>query len=410
MVMGLIAVLACQREAVPALDSSATTPPPRTAGEAPGTTRTTTPSSLARAHHSIPPAEVTDPFAWSLALARVEEIRGSAGIITTPPELLHHEDRRRFLAVQMADSREEDFDLPHDQGELVAMILEGKMVELPQMSEDILLYEVGTDAREDPLAHFDRETGKDVPLLPSLEAYREEDERLASEHGAAARERRELLTRYYGDPGMRERLFREHEAVTTLASNFGGERYDLSVPEDRHRFQVRLLSVVRPEAREVALALARAYRERFSRHLPVTSLVRTERYQQRLARGNPNATHVEIPPHSTGMAFDVSYKFMAPDEQNFVMEQVAQMEREGRVEALRERRNHIHIYALSGGLPSESLVAGFLADVEAAHPGSAPGARVEKAKKTTRSSIRRASQKKKAARAAKARPRSRRAR
>jgi hypothetical protein len=79
------------------------------------------------------------------------------------------------------------------------------------------------------------------------------------------------------------------------------------------------------------------------------------------------------------MAFDISYKFMASDEQNFVMEHLARLEAEGRVEALRERRNHLHVYTFADGRPSDTAVAGFLDDVEAAHPTSAPGYRAKKA-------------------------------
>src|SRR6185503_3201529 len=43
---------------------------------------------------SLPP----DPFTWAAAVARVEEARGSADKLATPPELMHHDDRRRFLA------------------------------------------------------------------------------------------------------------------------------------------------------------------------------------------------------------------------------------------------------------------------------------------------------------------------
>jgi hypothetical protein len=175
------------------------------------------------------------------------------------------------------------------------------------------------------------------------------------------------MTSLYADPTRREELFREDAAITGLARDFGGVSYDLNDPADRARFQVRLLSFLRPAAREVMLELARAYHRQFGRLLPVTSLIRTQRYQQRLARVNPNASHVEIPPHATGEAFDVSYKFMAPDEQNFVMREVARMKDEGRVEALRERRGHVHVYAFAAARPpSEDLVAQFLDDVEAA--------------------------------------------
>ena len=106
------------------------------------------------------------------------------------------------------------------------------------------------------------------------------------------------------------------------------------------------------------LDLAREYHQRFGRLLPVTSLVRTERYQRRLGRVNANATRVEIPPHTTGCAFDISYRYMAADEQQFLLDRIAQLEDEGKVEALRERRNHIHVFVFQDGRrPPEELVA-----------------------------------------------------
>lgn len=348
---------------------------------------------------SSPLAPLTLPLsetaAWEEAVARVEEVRGSAGRIMVPPALQHYDDRRRFLALQMADSREEDYELPHDHAALAQMIERGELVELHPLAEDYVLYEVGTDAREDPLAHYDIASGQDVPLFASLEEYEKDDARLSEEAagpGAAAakaRARRELLAGFYQDPGQRDLLFREHAAVTRLAADFGGASYDLSDPVDRSRFQARLLSFIRPAARDVMLRVARAYHERFGRLLPVTSLVRTQRYQRRLARLNPNATHVDMPPHATGMAFDISYKFMAPDEQNFVMEEAARLEEEGRVEALRERRNHIHVYAFADGQrPPEGLVSEFLEIVEAAHPSSAPRPAVTQAPRRGRAPTR----------------------
>ena len=313
------------------------------------------------------PSAPPDPFSWAAAIARVEEVRGSAGRITTPVELHHYDDRRRFLAVQMADSREESYDLPHDVADLAQMIQRGQLVGLRALGDEYILYDVGTDAREDPLAHYDLETGKDIPLFPSMEAYEAEDARLTAADG----EKRELLAAYYRDPARAEMLFGEHRAVSELAANFNEMAYDLSNPDDRTRFQVLLLSFIRPEARDVLLQISRAYHQQFDRLLPVSSLVRTERYQRRLSRVNRNATRVDIPPHATGMAFDISYKFMAADEQNFLMEHVARLEAEGRVEALRENRNAIHVYTFAGGQrPSEPVVAGFLSDVEDAHPGS----------------------------------------
>lgn len=337
----------------------------------------TAPADPAPSAPTIQPRTPPDPYTWAAAVARVEERRGSADKLDTPPELMHHQDRRRFLAVQMADTREESYALPHDQAEVAEMVARGELVEVKALGEDHLLYDVGTALREDPLTHYDVASGKDVPLFPDMPSWLAEDERLAAlaqdggAEAAKARERLEFLASFYGNPEVRESLFREHAAVTALARDFGGIAYDLEDPADRTRFQVRLLSFIRPETREVMLEVAAAYHDRFGRLLPVTSLVRTQRYQRRLSRVNPNAALVDSAPHTTGMAFDISYKYLAHDEQNFVMATLAEMERQGRVEALRERRNHFHIYVFSGGeRPAEPLVASLLDDVEAANPAA----------------------------------------
>jgi len=318
------------------------------------------------------------PGTLEAAIAQVEEVRGSPGRVEIPDELKHYEDHRRFLAVQMADSQDRHYRLPDDEADLAELIRQGEVVEMPPLGDDYVLYDLGTDVTDDPLVHYDPESGKDIRLFPSLAEYQAEDQRLAAaaagsgRAAAKARAERELLESQYGDPERRDALLREYQAVTSLASDFGGASYDLRDPADRRRFQIRLLSFVRPQAREVLLEIAKDYHQRFGRPLPVTSMIRTQRYQRRLGRVNRNATPVEMPPHTTGMAFDVSYKFMAPDEQNFIMDEVARLKEGGRVEALRERRNHFHIYVLAGGPPPEALVASFFDEVEAAHPNSAP--------------------------------------
>src|SRR4029078_1984134 len=146
-----------------------------------------------------------------------------------------------------------------------------------------------------------------------------------------------------------------------------------------------LLSYIRPEARDVLLKVAEAYHQRFDRLLPVTSVVRTERYQRRLGGVNPNATRVEIAPHTTGEAFDVSYRYMASDEQNFGMALVAKLEDEQKVEALRENRGHIHIYAFAEGTrPPEAKVDAARSLVDAARAERAEESRAYKKARAAR--------------------------
>jgi hypothetical protein len=155
------------------------------------------------------------------------------------------------------------------------------------------------------------------------------------------------------------------------AADFNGRSYDLRTPAGRAQFKARLLSFIRPEAREVLLEIARHYHDQFGRPLPVTSLVRTERYQQKLGEVNANATQIATPPHTTGLAFDVYDRYMTAAEQNELMRFVARLEDEGRVEALRETRDHIHIFAFADGRrPAEALIARSLEAVRPALMGS----------------------------------------
>src|SRR6185503_3077615 len=87
--------------------------------------------------------------------------------VVVPAELQHYSDRRRFLAVQMADTRQEQLELPQDDGDLAAMLRAGTLVELAPLGEDYILYDIGTDAADDPMAAYDPDTHKDVPLFAS---------------------------------------------------------------------------------------------------------------------------------------------------------------------------------------------------------------------------------------------------
>jgi hypothetical protein len=73
---------------------------------------------------------------------------------------------------------------------------------------------------------------------------------------------------------------------------------------------------------------------------------------------NPNATLIETPPHSTGLAFDICYRYMTAEEQSYVMAELARLEDEGRIEVLRENRDHYHVFAfIDGARPDETLIS-----------------------------------------------------
>jgi hypothetical protein len=66
-----------------------------------------------------------------------------------------------------------------------------------------------------------------------------------------------------------------------------------------------------------------------------------------------------MPPHTTGLAFDVYYYFMTAEEQSHVMGEIARLKSRGRVEALRENRSHIHVFAFADGRPpDETFIMG----------------------------------------------------
>jgi hypothetical protein len=60
---------------------------------------------------------------------------------------------------------------------------------------------------------------------------------------------------------------------------------------------------------------------------------------------------------------------MTAAEQEAVMADIARLEDEGRVEALRENRNHIHVFVFADGQrPQESLIQASLRQVDAELP------------------------------------------
>ena len=123
------------------------------------------------------------------------------------------------------------------------------------------------------------------------------------------------------------------------------------------------------EAREHALKIleevASAYSRQFNRPLPISSMVRPEQYQHTLRRFNRYAVIIDTPPHSTGLAFDIDYRYMSAAEQNFVMNYLAQLKRDGRIEVLRERGANFHVFAFTDGVrPPDELIKASLVDVD----------------------------------------------
>ena len=260
---------------------------------------------------------------WTAAVEKVkadrgEPMGGGAGV-TTPPELKHYTERYWFLATQIADVAKHNLHSCQDYFDLAAMIQRGEMVSVPGVTETYVLYGIG-------------ERVDDEAFTPA-------------EHSVA-----------------------DHTALQALAKSLNGRSYNLDNPADREALKGNLLSSLRPAALKILEEVASAYQRQFARPLPVSSLVRPEQYQQSLRRVNRNAVLIETPPHSTGLAFDIDYRYMSGAEQTFVMAELARLKNQGRIEAIRERNANYHVFAfMDGTRPSDDLIASKLD--EAMPPG-----------------------------------------
>lgn len=340
------------------------------------------------------------PSPFTLAVGQVEADRGEPigreAQVTVPAELKHYSDRRRFLAVQAAEFHQQKYSLPLDYTDLIDLIRSRQLVELKTLDTDYILYGVGSETTDEPFAHYDAATGADVPLFATDEEYKNESGRLAGlikepqarlvemmreikstpkrdrahrkaltaqvietrKLMASLAERKQLLDSFYNTPAKRRMLAAEYQTIAEFAASFQDHLYDLNDPTERRALKTRLLCYLRPQAREVLLEIARAYNEKFNRPLPVTSLIRHAQYQKHLSETNPNAARNAAPPHTTGLAFDIYYHFMTAAEQDYLMSVIARLKDDGRVEALRENRDHIHVFAFTGGKrPDEKLIA-----------------------------------------------------
>jgi hypothetical protein len=263
---------------------------------------------------------------WNLAVEQVKAERDSSlgGALEIPPELKHYEERYWFLATQVAEVEKYKVHTVQDYLDLAGMIERHELVPLPAVTDSYILFGIGQRANEEPFEPFDddNQNTNAEPKVVRPEAY---------------------------------------QPLQNLAKNFNGRAYDLNDPSDRYALKVNMLSTIRPQALKIIEQVATAYHNQFARPLPVSSLVRPEQYQHSLRRVNRNAVTIDAPPHSTGLAFDIDYRYMSVAEQNFVMRELAQLKSEGRIEVIRERSANYHVFAfINGTRPSDELVTASL--------------------------------------------------
>ena len=289
--------------------------------------------------------------AWARAAEKVKEPRAETGGAETPAELKHYSERYWFLATQVAEIEKYNVHTCPDFLDLATMIQRGELVSVPFVTDSYILFGIGQRADDAEFSRF--EPDEKDKALPG-ESY---------------------------EPPDPQKLLRDYEALQALAKNFGGRAYDLNNPSDRQAFKINMLSSLRPEALRILEEVAAAYHRQFDRPLPVSSLIRPEQYQHALRRVNRNAVLIDSPPHSTGLAFDIDYRYMSGPEQTFVMTELAQLKKEGRIEVIRERNANYHVFAFINGIrPPDDLIAASLEKAGAPPPEEAHHAAPKAAK------------------------------
>ncbi|MGZ8844827.1 MAG: DUF5715 family protein [Pyrinomonadaceae bacterium] len=337
---------------------------------------------------------------WTEGVEKIKAVRDeseSKVAIEVPAELRHYEERRWFLATQVAEVHKHNVQSCQDYLELAAMIQRGEIVSVPAATEDYILFGVGAKADDGPFSRY--EGDQDIELYDEnqlREAYarldsnrdnlqkeiaalnsgsgknRDRAKQREAQKEIAARqqqlksieEKKASLDQSYGSVESRQRLFSGYQALQNLAKNFSGRSYDLTKATERQALKLSMLRSLRPAAFKVMKEIAADYHRAFDRPLPVSSLVRPEQYQHVLRRYNRAATTIETPPHSTGLAFDIDYRYMSPAEQNFVMTKLSRLKNESRIEVLRERNANYHVFVfIDGNRPSDDLITASLKEV-----------------------------------------------
>jgi hypothetical protein len=347
----------------------------------------------------------TNADAWAQAIERVKEDRvepaNGKAAAEVPPELRHYEDRHWFLATQVSEVKKHNIQTCQDFVDLAGMVERGQMVTVPAVTDTYVLFGVGAKADDGAFSRYENDQSIGLYNEAQLgDEYQRLDATRANLQSAIAKlngqlgalrkrdriQQRELqkqvtarqqelkstdeqkatLDQFYGQPDSRQRLFRDYESLQSLAKNFGGRTYDLDNPSDRQAMKLSLLRSLRPEAFKVLEEIAAGYHRTFDRPLPVSSLVRPEQYQHALNKVNRNAVLIDTPPHSTGLAFDIDYRYMSAAEQSLLMTELARMKDEGRIEVIRERNANYHVFAFIDGVrPSDELITASLDEATA---------------------------------------------
>lgn len=223
-----------------------------------------------------------------------------------PEELTGNTGRQKPMLEAM---QAQNFAVPMDFFDLAERNLNKELVELPSATENYVI-DVGAIVTDKVFTKFNFTDEEDIPALNSNSQKKVNVP--AADSGSQAK--------------MKE-----------LADGFN---LDLNKANDRKQMRLRLLRMVNPKAKPVLEEIAQRYRAKFDRPLLVTSLIRSIDYSVELNKVDASSFLVRrggaIPPHCSGMAFDFAVKNLTAEEQNFIAGILAEMDRNGKVDAVRE--------------------------------------------------------------------------
>lgn len=141
---------------------------------------------------------------------------------------------------------------------------------------------------------------------------------------------------------------------TAMVRRFTAAGYLVGVPSSTSTYYLHDIPApyrfARPWTLRFIRRLSSQFRARFGHKLRVTSLVRTARYQRRLAIRNPNAAEFEglsRSSHLTGATIDISKRFMSPAELQWMRRVLFHLREKGYVYAIEEFSQptfHVMVY------------------------------------------------------------------
>ncbi|MEP6902301.1 MAG: DUF5715 family protein [Actinomycetota bacterium] len=243
-----------------------------------------------------------------------------SGLIALPVELVGgNVTKQKAKLAQLINQK--GYKQPLDFADLAQLRLEGKFVgEMPMATESYVL-DIGGSATGDEFTSFSFETGN-TKIPPDSPKYK---------------------------------------ILKQLADNFDGQKYDLNNPVDRKQMRIRLLRMYNKDSRKLFEEFTSAYFQMAKAPLRVTSLLRSMDYQISLNKTNANSFKVSgkgsLPPHTSGCAFDVSRKNLTRDEQNWMMQKLAELERNHKLDSLREGNANacFHSFIYPDGIEAPTL-------------------------------------------------------